>query len=290
MTAADSEPQNRELDERPPDSTVEIVRDFYDSYGWKKKAGQDRYLGEILHEDLDETSQLYMDSNELRFHDTFESGGKIFLDAGSGAEPRTSMSQNFREHICVDVSAVGLMGAKEALGTRALYVVADLSALPFKDGSFDGVLASHCLYHIHKDLQPKVLRELYRVCYPGKNILVFYVSNHNLLSLAHNTGKAGIQMISFFIDRLRRILKRARPAPETPPLYSYTYNPHRLAREFKKVDVRCLRTLTKFDMQLLRKLHLLKPAVAVLSYLERAFPHSMVYFGKYSAITIQKGE
>lgn len=280
----------REQRNRPPASSLEVVRAFYDSFGWKKDEGRGRYLGEILHEDLDETSQGYMDANEIRYRWAFEDGGDLFLDAGCGAEPRTKMSQNFRKHICVDISVVGLREAKNQLGDFGSYVLADLSALPFKDRSFDGVLASHCLYHIDKEIQTVVLKELYRVSDTGKHILVFYVSNHNLLSLFHNTGKVVIKVTSFLAKTLRLGRNHVDPATKTPPLYSYTHNPRRLAREFHSVDVTCLRTLTKFDMQLLRKLGILRPAVSILSFLEAAFPHVMLYFGKYAAINIQRDQ
>lgn len=279
----DGDPENK-----ASDSPLEVVRAFYDDFGWKKDEGGNHYLGEILHEDLEATSQSYMDRNEMRYQKAFENGGNLFLDAGCGAEPRLKLSTNFREHVCVDISVVGLKEARRQLGDRGSYVVADLAALPFKEKSFDGVLASHCLYHIDKDIQPTVLEELYRVSNTNKHILVFYVSNFNLISLFHNAGKVMIKLVRSINKTLRRGRTVANPARQTPPLYSYTHNPLWLAKQFPSADVTCLRTLTKSDLQALRKLHLLAPAVYIMSFLEKTFPHLMRYFGKYAAIQIQR--
>jgi SAM-dependent methyltransferase len=55
--------------------------------------------------------------------------------------------------------------AQEALGERAEYAVADVQDLPFADGSFDGVIANHMLFHV--DDRPRALGEIARVLRPG---------------------------------------------------------------------------------------------------------------------------
>lgn len=273
-----------------PNSALEIVKNFYDTYGWKKDAASGRYLAEILHEDLEETTQRYMESNEARYKKFFGESGCFFLDAGCGGEPRTELSRNFQNHVCVDISLVGLQGARKRLGDFGFYVVADLSALPFKDESFDGVLASHVLYHVDKERQRPVLRDLYRVTKTNKSILVFYSSQYNLISLIHAGVKPLIQLTRFLWKLLARNGKGLKSGPNTPPLYSHTHNPIRLAKEFSSTDVTCLRTLTKSDTERLRRLHLLTFVVPILSFLERTFPHAMVYVGQYVAIRIHKND
>ncbi len=252
------------------------VKAFYDSYGWKTDAGSRRFLGEILHEDLSEAAQAYLHANEIRYQKHFAGGGRFFLDAGSGSEPRVEMSGNFQKHVCADISLRGLQGARERLRDRGLYVVADLAALPFQEGCFDSVLASHCLYHVDKDLQPTVLREFYRVIKDRKNIVVFYHSQYNLLFLLGRVAK-GILGSS----------RRAAIKPP-PPLYFYGHNPLRLAREFAGAEVTCLRTLKRVETEILGKFHVLNVAIPICEFLEKTFPRAMVYIGEYAAIRIQK--
>ncbi|MBK7496749.1 MAG: class I SAM-dependent methyltransferase [Candidatus Omnitrophica bacterium] len=159
--------------ERPRD----IIRHFYDNFGWKKDARSGRSLGELAHEDLDPRTQAYMDANEERYCSLFQQPGRYFLDAASGGEPRTRFSGSFQYHVCADISILGLSEAREVLGERGLYVIADLAALPFREGVFDGAIASHCLYHVDKAQQPAVVKEMARVTRSGKNILIFTRTN-----------------------------------------------------------------------------------------------------------------
>ena len=64
-----------------------------------------------------------------------------------------------------DSSPGMLDAARTELGDRAEYLVADLQALPFEDGSFDVVLANHMLYHVPD--RPRAFAEVARVLAPG---------------------------------------------------------------------------------------------------------------------------
>lgn len=63
-----------------------------------------------------------------------------------------------------DLSPGMIEAARQVLGDRALYVVADAQELPFPDGSFDVVLASHMLYHV--DDRPRAFAEVRRLLVP----------------------------------------------------------------------------------------------------------------------------
>ena len=64
-----------------------------------------------------------------------------------------------------DFSAGMVDAAREVLGDRAEYAVADVQKLPFPDASFDAVIANHMLFHV--DDRPRALGELARVLRPG---------------------------------------------------------------------------------------------------------------------------
>ena len=64
-----------------------------------------------------------------------------------------------------DQSAGMIEAAKDVLGDRAAYAVADVQDLPFADESFDAVFAHHMLYHVED--RPKAFAEIRRVLAPG---------------------------------------------------------------------------------------------------------------------------
>lgn len=72
-----------------------------------------------------------------------------------------------------DLSPGMLEKARDALGDRAEYRVADVQELPFDDESFDGVVANHMLYHVAD--RPTAFAEISRVLHPGGR---FYASTN----------------------------------------------------------------------------------------------------------------
>jgi SAM-dependent methyltransferase len=72
-----------------------------------------------------------------------------------------------------DLSPGMIDEARRALGDRAHYHVADIQALPFRDESFDGVIANHMLYHVAD--RPRAFREVARVLRPAG---AFYCSTN----------------------------------------------------------------------------------------------------------------
>jgi ubiquinone/menaquinone biosynthesis C-methylase UbiE len=64
-----------------------------------------------------------------------------------------------------DRSAGMIDSARNVLGDRAEYVVADVEELPFADESFDVVMAHHMLYHVSNRSQ--AFAEIRRVLVPG---------------------------------------------------------------------------------------------------------------------------
>jgi SAM-dependent methyltransferase len=271
---------------RSEDMSREGVKTFYDTYGWKVESGSCEYQNDLLHGDLSKVAREYDKNCEARYRKYFDDGGRFFLDAGCGAKPIKQMGRKFHRHVCADISFVGLMEARRKLGDRGLYVVADLSALPFKDDVFDGVVASYCLYHLNKDSQLSAMREFYRVIRSQKNILVFYVAKNSIIFAAHRVGKALVKIARFF-SRLFVWCKRP-DVDASPFLYFCALSPFRLAKGFSSVDITCLRTLTRVESLILHKLGLLGPATRWCSFLESKFPHAMLWVGSNATIRIQK--
>jgi len=91
--------------------------------------------------------------------------GQRVLDAGCGEGVLSYiLARSGLEVIGVDISAPNIHNARrfaEELGLRVEFLQADAANLPFSDNSFDVVVSSHVLEHLH-DME-KGLRELYRV-------------------------------------------------------------------------------------------------------------------------------
>jgi SAM-dependent methyltransferase len=269
-----------------PSKPRDILRHFYDNFGWKRDPSGGRTLGERAHEDLSKPVQEYMESAEARFLDTFREGGNVFLDAACGAEPRMPFGSAFARHLCVDLSLVGLKEARHSLGDRGLYVLADLAALPFRDGTLDGVLASHCLYHVDKNQQPAVVQELARVTRPGKPILIFYSHKKNLMT--------ALEKIAVMLQRLfsgkHRIPHQIPPGeePAPPPIYFERLPLPSLLRGIPAADIHSLRIFSTLETRFLARIRLLRPALLLAAWLESRFPRLMVYAGPYVAIRIRR--
>jgi ubiquinone/menaquinone biosynthesis C-methylase UbiE len=264
----------------------EGVRKFYDTYGWTIDRGRGQYQNDLLYGDLSDIAKEYDRSCEARYAKHFVAGGRFFLDVGCGAKPIKQLGQKFQRHVCVDISLVGLTEARQKLGDRGLYVVADMSALPFKDDVFDGVVASYCLYHLDKDSQLSAVREFYRVVKAKKNIVVFYVAKNSLVLAAHTVAKA-VAKISCLLTRLFRSRKPGR-GEAVPFVYLCVQSPFQLSRGFGCVDITCLRSLTRVESLVLHELGLLGPATRCFLFLERKFPHAMLLLGSHAAVRIQK--
>jgi SAM-dependent methyltransferase len=269
------------------EKTRKSMRTFYDEFGWTRDPESGELKAVVCHEDLDGTTQRYMDANEARYIDVFKEGGDFFLDAGCGGEPRPHFSKGFAHHVCLDLSHEGLLRAKEQLTDRAHYVQADMARLPFKEGAFGGILACHCLYHVDRDEQPLVIREFVRILDRNKHAVVFYSTRWNLISFHQK-----------IVNTFKKLIARFKPAPngalteesaDTPPPLYFRQVPLRdLLGENTKAHVSCLRILTKSETAFLRKIHLFSPLLPAVLLMERAFPKSMTYVGPYVAIDIRK--
>ena len=102
-------------------------------------------------------------------------GMKSILDVGSGAGQIAGHLLEYADSdariTCTDLSQAMLVRARRRLKSeRPAYIVADLSALPFADASFDGVTCGYVLEHLP---DPAVgLGELARVMRPGGRMLL----------------------------------------------------------------------------------------------------------------------
>src|SRR5690606_10436432 len=105
----------------------------------------------------------------LRVNRHIKPGGRYLLDAGSGPvqwPEYLTYSESYRFRICLDISMIALKEARQRLGENGLYVVADITNLPFASNVFDGVVSLHTLHHLTLADQKIAYFDIHRVLLP----------------------------------------------------------------------------------------------------------------------------
>ena len=118
------------------------VGEFYNQDGWIK-IGED-YQNCINIQDLREVSREYKSRCRTRVMRYLKPTGKFLLDAGSGPIPFPEFleySRGYKRRVCADISITALKDARNRIGDHGLFVIAEITALPFKADEFDGMVA-----------------------------------------------------------------------------------------------------------------------------------------------------
>jgi len=187
------------------DNTLEEVRNFYDRIGWQQ-AGDGVYQN-ARYEDLRPVSQDYIHRCHLRVRRYLHLNGNLLLDAGSGPvqyPEYLTYSDTYQRRVCLDISIVALQEARKRLGEKGLYVVADVSRMPFKSNSFDGVVSLHTLHHLPIPAQFTAYREIYRVMEAGRTAVVVNGWTDSVL----------MRRLQWLIRLMERIGRQFQPKPD----------------------------------------------------------------------------
>jgi SAM-dependent methyltransferase len=154
-------------------NTKRQVREFYDKVGWSQIS--EGLYQNARFEDLRPVSREYIHKCHLRVKRYIAPNGDFFLDAGSGPvqyPEYLTYSEGYRFRVCADISITALMEARKIVAEHGLYVVADVSNLPFKAESFDGIVSLHTIHHLPVSEQRGAYLELVRVLKTGKSAVV----------------------------------------------------------------------------------------------------------------------
>ncbi|MFI5372295.1 MAG: glycosyltransferase [Candidatus Eisenbacteria bacterium] len=165
---------------RPPahegESIQRSVRSFYEQVGWNADE-RGTYEDAARFEDLRPVGKRYLERCHARVKRHLPGQGRYLLDVASGPVQRDEFleySAGHRFRVCVDLTMSALRGARRRLGVHGLYVVGDVTRMPFRDGTFDGAVSLHTIYHVPAALQAGAFLELYRVVRPGAAGVVVY--------------------------------------------------------------------------------------------------------------------
>lgn len=164
------------------ENTKQQVREFYDQIGWSQ-VGDGLYQN-ARYEDLRPVSREYIHKCHMRVKRHLAPSGDILLDAGSGPVQwieYLTYSENYRYRLCADISITALQEARNRLGEKGLFVVADIANLPFKPDAFDGVVSMHAIHHLPLTEHKRAYLELTRVLKSGRSGVVVNGWHHPLL-------------------------------------------------------------------------------------------------------------
>lgn len=149
------------------------VREFYNRVGWKEIS--EGLYQNARYEDLRPVSQEYIHRCHLRVNRHLSPTGRLLLDAGSGPiqyPEYLEYSRGYQKRVCADISHTALKEARKRLGDKGLYVVADVSWLPFPTDLFDGLVSLHTIHHLPVSEHVDAYLDLYRVLAPGRTAVV----------------------------------------------------------------------------------------------------------------------
>lgn len=149
------------------------VQDFYNQVGWQRIS--DQLYQNAIYEDLRPVSSEYIHKCHLRVNRHIKQNGRFLLDAGSGPvqwPEYLTYSAGYHFRICLDISMLALKEARQRLGEKGLYVVADITNLPFSGGVFDGVVSLHTLHHLPLADQKTAYFDIHRVLLPGSSAVI----------------------------------------------------------------------------------------------------------------------
>ncbi|MFZ2153295.1 MAG: class I SAM-dependent methyltransferase [Microgenomates group bacterium] len=261
-------------------SDKETVKSFYDEIGWKKNI-DNNFVDAEKYEDLRPVSANYVHKCHLRVNKYLTKGGEYLLDAGSGPvqyDEYLTYSKNFKYRICVDISFLALQEAKKKLGKKGIYILADLTNLPFEDNSVEGAVSMHVIYHIPQAQQKKAMEEINRVIKPKTKAVIIYTWPV-MFSLVNEIGT---------LLRWLRVLKKSKINQE------FYFNP--LARdtfleENKNLNIKIFvwRSVSVFFMR--RYIHDNlggKYLLNLLYELENRWPRFFGLYGRYPLVLIEK--
>ena len=85
--------------------------------------------------------------------------------------------------------------------------ISDAEKMPFKDGFFDIVYSFHLLWHLEKEVQGKIIKEMSRVC-KNEGIIIFDILNKNFVweKMKRLFGKASEDLYKLSLREAKNII------------------------------------------------------------------------------------
>jgi SAM-dependent methyltransferase len=178
------------------DDPRQLIRTAYDTLGEAYLAGREGSAGE---------QRLLAD-----FMARLPDGARV-LDAGCGAGVPVASALSTRFRVTgVDISP-GQVARARALVPQATFHCADMTALDFPAGSFDGICSLYAIIHIPRKDHPTLLRAFYRLLVPGGLVLLVLGASDIVQEVEEDWLGAGAPMYWSHYDQTTnlRLLREA---------------------------------------------------------------------------------
>jgi SAM-dependent methyltransferase len=266
---------------------TERTKQFYDQSGWTTDQAGTSVDGQLF--GTIEDGPIRQEISRLQIERTREAIGRNvhLLEAGCGGNPAEVLLDLCASYTGADFSALGIDLARERMKGSAIpcrLEVADITALPFADNSFDAAHCAHVLYHIDSAAgQAAAMREMLRVVRPG-GVVVLLVANPFPLLAPLRAAARLVASIPVLSDLLRAMRK---PSP-------LPYRPHSIGwmrRQLRGADVRVITAgiaSTAFNRRVPESYGIGRLAWLAMRWLEREHPALSAYLGSFVQIEARK--
>ena len=271
------------------DKNKAIVKKFYDNFGWEEDNGLAKDA--LLFEDLRPVSKTYIDKCHKRVSRHIKSNGKYILDVGSGPiqfPQYLEYSKNYEYRVCVDISVTALIGARKKLGDKGIYILGDITNLPFLDNSFDAAISQHTIYHVPQNEQKKAFMEIFRVLKNNCSAVIVY---------SYGSNCKAMRMLSYLSLPLRALNKiktapLTKPKIDRPKLYYYAHG-YKWIRDTlstcDSIDIYVWRSVgVNFLKTYIHRWFFGRQVLDMIYKLEEKIPKFLGRFGQYPLIVIRK--
>jgi SAM-dependent methyltransferase/uncharacterized protein YbaR (Trm112 family) len=284
-----------------------VVQDFYDQIGWRKgEADTAQFVDALKWEDLRPVAGEYVHQCHLRVSRYLKPHGKYFLDAGSGPiqyDEYLTYSAGYEFRICLDLSLLALREAQKKLGEKGIYILGDITNIPLQDGTVDGAVAIHVIYHVPEDKQLTAIREIHRVLKLDSSATIVYSwGTHSSLFVdfflfpikLKKAFKKLLQKLRSYSKSLFLKLNKQQPKPraslpEKP--YHHTHDYAYFVSHLKdlKFSILVWRSVgTAFTRSYIHSLIFGKQIMRWIFHLEDRFPRLGGRIGQYPLFIIEK--
>lgn len=192
------------------------LKNFYNTEGWCFDG--ENYKDATDSEDLREISKHYISMCHRRVTKHLPNQGKYILDIASGPvqyDEYIDYSRQFNYRICADISIQALKQAQQRIGSQGLYVLCDITRLPFKTNTLDACVSLHTIYHVPESEQLRAFAQLHRVLKPAGKAVIVYSWGKNSFLMRGFLGP--FRLIKCVLNFFR--LRKAKQ-----PIYFYAFN------------------------------------------------------------------